>query len=115
MAVKQSGYPVGSGSQLSESERETLALLSTAPVGLANSTVITEAPRPVHKNMAECETCSDPYDEAAGDGYCGLCPSCADTTDALMSLGFSEEEARSVWAGLECNGGALIRRIRGAA
>lgn len=35
MAVRQSGYPVGSGSQLSESEHETLSLLSTAPVGPA--------------------------------------------------------------------------------
>ena len=25
-----------------------------------------------------CERCGEVYDEAGGDGYCGLCPSCAD-------------------------------------
>ena len=28
-----------------------------------------------------CESCGDLYDETRGDGYCGLCPSCADATD----------------------------------
>jgi len=28
-----------------------------------------------------CDRCGDVYDEARGDGYCGLCPSCADATE----------------------------------
>jgi hypothetical protein len=28
-----------------------------------------------------CESCGEAYDEAAGDGYCGRCPSCADELD----------------------------------
>lgn len=28
-----------------------------------------------------CERCGQVYDEAKGDGYCGLCPPCADATD----------------------------------
>jgi hypothetical protein len=28
-----------------------------------------------------CSSCGDVYDEARGDGYCGLCPSCADATE----------------------------------
>lgn len=34
--------------------------------------------------MAEphaCDRCGTVYDEAGGDGYCGLCPSCADATE----------------------------------
>lgn len=26
----------------------------------------------------DCDECGETYDEASGDGYCGLCPSCAD-------------------------------------
>lgn len=26
----------------------------------------------------DCDRCGTTYDEANGDGYCGLCPSCAD-------------------------------------
>lgn len=36
---------------------------------------------PETAGMAEpykCEECGTWYDEASGDGYCGLCPSCAD-------------------------------------
>jgi hypothetical protein len=29
-------------------------------------------------DMVECDRCGDTYDEAKGDGWCGLCPSCAD-------------------------------------
>jgi len=25
-----------------------------------------------------CDECDEPYEEDKGDGYCGLCPSCAD-------------------------------------
>ena len=28
-----------------------------------------------------CDRCGETYDEAKGDGYCGLCPSCADATE----------------------------------
>lgn len=28
-----------------------------------------------------CDRCGTTYDEAQGDGYCGLCPSCADATE----------------------------------
>jgi rubredoxin len=28
-----------------------------------------------------CHDCGEIYDEANGDGYCGLCPRCADDTD----------------------------------
>lgn len=28
-----------------------------------------------------CERCGERYDEERGDGYCGLCPSCADATE----------------------------------
>lgn len=28
-----------------------------------------------------CDRCGTTYDEASGDGYCGLCPSCADQTE----------------------------------
>lgn len=30
-----------------------------------------------------CDRCGRVYDEARGDGYCGLCPECADATDVL--------------------------------
>lgn len=30
-----------------------------------------------------CKACGDVYDEARGDGYCGLCPACADDYDAV--------------------------------
>lgn len=26
----------------------------------------------------DCERCGTTYDEACGEGYCGLCPDCAD-------------------------------------
>lgn len=29
----------------------------------------------------ECSECGEIYDEARGDGYCGLCPSCADASE----------------------------------
>jgi hypothetical protein len=28
-----------------------------------------------------CSRCSETYDETRGDGYCGLCPACADATE----------------------------------
>jgi len=28
--------------------------------------------------VTRCDRCGGPYDETNGDGYCGLCPSCAD-------------------------------------
>jgi hypothetical protein len=39
---------------------------------------------PAHAGMLEphnCDRCRKVYDEASGDGYCGLCPSCADATE----------------------------------
>lgn len=30
----------------------------------------------------ECERCEEEYDEDTGEGYCGLCPECADATDS---------------------------------
>jgi rubredoxin len=34
-----------------------------------------------------CDRCSVIYDEARGDGYCGLCPSCADDDSADHDAG----------------------------
>jgi hypothetical protein len=31
--------------------------------------------------LATCDECGEAYDESVGDGYCGLCPSCADKSD----------------------------------
>jgi hypothetical protein len=28
-----------------------------------------------------CDDCGEVYDEACGDGYCGLCPACADASE----------------------------------
>ena len=47
-------------------------------------------PAPYHSNyilcekckagMIKCDRCGERYEEAKGDGYCGLCPKCADAT-----------------------------------
>ena len=47
--------------------------------------------------MTPCEICGDRYDEERGDGYNGLCPSCADSTDALIEAGVDENVARDIW------------------
>lgn len=31
-----------------------------------------------------CDRCGTVYDEASGDGYAGLCPSCADKTEPAL-------------------------------
>jgi hypothetical protein len=33
------------------------------------------------ENTFDCDHCGVRYDESKGDGYCGLCPSCADATE----------------------------------
>lgn len=33
------------------------------------------------ERVVRCDRCGQPYDEAAGDGWCGLCPECADRTE----------------------------------
>jgi rubredoxin len=38
----------------------------------------TAAPADALVEPYPCERCGEVYDEASGDGYCGLCPSCAD-------------------------------------
>jgi hypothetical protein len=37
-----------------------------------------------NEDMVPCARCSSVYDETAGDGYCGLCPRCADQTEREM-------------------------------
>lgn len=34
-----------------------------------------------HVEPHDCECCGETYDETSGEGYCGLCPSCADATE----------------------------------
>ena len=34
-----------------------------------------------------CSRCGAVYDEATGDGYCGLCPECADATEPCTWCG----------------------------
>ncbi len=36
---------------------------------------------PTYERFIECDRCHKRYDEAKGDGYCGLCPKCADETE----------------------------------
>lgn len=33
--------------------------------------------------MIKCYRCGKEYDEDKGDGYCGLCPKCADETEPV--------------------------------
>ena len=42
-----------------------------------------------------CDECGELYDEASGDGYCGLCPSCADTDCGNCGLCDSCDEEES--------------------
>lgn len=41
-------------------------------------------PMPGMEQPYACDRCGTVYDEASGDGYCGLCPSCADATEPVI-------------------------------
>lgn len=45
-----------------------------------------------HVEPHNCDECGELYDEASGDGYCGLCPSCADADCGNCGLCDSCEE-----------------------
>lgn len=57
----------------------------------------------------DCDRCGETYDEAKGDGYCGLCPECADADERgwlvvdangeeLAGPPFTTREAAERWA-----------------
>jgi hypothetical protein len=42
-----------------------------------------EAHMPVVGEPHPCDNCGTVYDETSGEGYCGLCPSCADAGESV--------------------------------
>jgi predicted Zn-ribbon and HTH transcriptional regulator len=42
----------------------------------------------------DCERCGLVYDEACGEGYCGLCPTCADETEEPDTTNYQETAFR---------------------
>jgi rubredoxin len=42
----------------------------------------------------DCERCGNVYDEASGDGFCGLCPTCADETEEPDTTNYQETAFR---------------------
>jgi len=55
--------------------------------------------------VAVCRACEEVYDEGTGEGYCGLCPSCADASEPVESL-FEEQYENAQFAGDEEQFGA---------
>lgn len=51
----------------------------------SSSSVACALRNPTMVEPYDCERCGDAYDEANGDGYCGLCPACADATEEEQS------------------------------